>query len=169
MSAAQAVSASIRDATPDDAAAIAAIYNRYVLDTTITFEEEAVTQEEMRARIAEVQTASLPWLVATDGRLLGFAYASKWKGRCAYRFSVEVTVYLGEGAAGRGLGSRLYAELFERLRAAGMHSVLAGIALPNEPSVALHEKMGMEKVAHFGEVGFKLGRWVDVGYWQRTL
>jgi L-amino acid N-acyltransferase YncA len=169
MSAAQAVSASIRDATPEDAAAIAAIYNRYVLDTTITFEEEAVTQEEMRARIAEVQTASLPWLVATDGRLLGFAYASKWKGRCAYRFSVEVTVYLGEGAAGRGLGSRLYAELFERLRAAGMHSVLAGIALPNEPSVALHEKMGMEKVAHFGEVGFKLGRWVDVGYWQRTL
>jgi L-amino acid N-acyltransferase YncA len=169
MGPAQGVGVSIRDATSDDAAAIAAIYNRYVLDTTITFEEEAVTEDEMRARIAEVQTASLTWLVATDERLLGFAYASKWKGRCAYRFSAEVTVYLDEGAAGRGLGSRLYAELFERLRAAGMHSVLAGIALPNESSVALHEKMGMEKVAHFGEVGFKLGRWVDVGYWQRTL
>jgi phosphinothricin acetyltransferase len=160
---------SIRDATADDAAAIARIYNGYVLGTTITFEEEAVAADEMRARIDETHAASLPWLVAVNEGLVGFAHASKWKGRCAYRFSAEVTVYLDERATGRGLGTRLYTELFERLRATGMHSVLAGIALPNEASVALHEKMGMTKVAHFGEVGFKLGRWVDVGYWQRTL
>jgi phosphinothricin acetyltransferase len=116
-----------------------------------------------------VQGASRPWLVAEDERVLGFAYAGRWRGRCAYRFSAEITVYMDERATGRGLGSRLLTELFERLRAAGMHSVLAGIALPNEASVALHEKMGMEKVAHFGQVGFKLGRWIDVGYWQRTF
>jgi phosphinothricin acetyltransferase len=160
---------SIRDARAEDAGSIARIYNRYVLGTTITFEEDAVSDADMAARIAEVQGASLPWLVAVADEVLGFAHASKWKGRCAYRFSAEVTVYLDPPATGRGLGSQLYAELFERLRAAGMHSLLAGIALPNDGSVALHEKMGMSKVAHFREVGFKLGRWVDVGYWERTL
>ncbi len=160
----------IRDALADDAAAIVAIYNHYVLNSTITFEEEAVSGEEMAARIAETNAAGLPWLVAEgEGKLLGYAYASKWKGRCAYRFSVETTVYLDAAVTGRGIGSQLYAALFERLRAAGMHAAIGGVALPNAASVALHEKMGMHKVAQFEQVGFKFKRWIDVGYWQRTL
>ncbi len=124
----------------------------------------------MSARVEEVCTARLPWLVAQsrDG-VIGFAYASAWKGRCAYRYSVESTVYLEPGAAGRGLGTALYSALLERLRELGCHAVIGGIALPNEPSVALHEKLGMRKVAHFAQVGFKFGRWVDVGYWQRVF
>ena len=94
----------IRDATPSDAAALARIYNQYVLDTTVTFEETAVSKTEMAVRIAEVQAAGLPWLVAEDdaGLVLGHAYASKWKGRCAYRFAVETTVYLDAAVHGRG-------------------------------------------------------------------
>jgi L-amino acid N-acyltransferase YncA len=124
----------------------------------------------MFARIAEVAAASLPWLVAErEGKLLGYAYASKWKGRYAYRFSVEATVYLDEFATGHGLGSQLYAALFEQLRTAGIHAVIGGIAPPTAASVALHEKMGMRKVAHFVQVGFKFGRWIDTGYWERLL
>lgn len=160
----------LRLATPDDAAAIAALYNHYVTTTTISFEETAVSAGDMAQRVADVLAAGLPWLVAFDGdQLLGYAYATKWRARHAYRFSVESTVYLAPDEARRGLGSRLYGELLERLRTAGCHLVIGGIALPNEASVALHEKLGFEKVAHFKEVGFKFERWLDVGYWQRTL
>lgn len=161
----------IRNAIPDDAAALAGIYNRYVLDTTVTFEESAVSEAEMAARIAEVQGAGLPWLVAADdaGTVLGHAYASKWKGRCAYRFAVETTVYLDAAAHGRGLGRQLYERLLGLLRDAGMHVAIGGIALPNPTSIAFHEKLGFRKVGQFDEVGFKFGRWVDVGYWQRFL
>ena len=161
----------IRIAMPADAAALSAIYNRYVLDTTVTFEETAVTEAEMASRIAEVQGAGLPRLVAEDdaGTVLGYAYASKWKGRCAYRFAVETTVYLDAPAHGRGLGRRLYGQLLAALRESGMHVAIGGIALPNPASIALHEKLGFRKVGQFEEVGFKLGRWVDVGYWQAML
>ncbi|MGH8085997.1 MAG: arsinothricin resistance N-acetyltransferase ArsN1 family B [Lysobacter sp.] len=161
----------IRNATSADASALASIYNRYVLDTTVTFEESAVSETEMAARIAEVQGASLPWLVAEDdaGGVLGHAYASKWKGRCAYRFAVEITVYLDAAAHGRGLGRQLYERLLAVLRDAGMHVAIGGIALPNPASIALHEKLGFRKVGQFDEVGFKFGRWVDVGYWQVML
>lgn len=162
--------ATIRAATAADAAGIAGIYNYYVTGTIVTFEEEAVSSSEMALRIAEVTSESLPWLVIElAGQVLGYAYASKWKGRCAYRFSSEVTVYLAQDQLGRGLGSRLYSEVFLLLRERGMHAAIGGIALPNLASVALHEKFGMAKVAHFKEVGFKFGRWIDVGYWQRTL
>lgn len=160
----------IREATPDDAGAIAALYNYYVLTTTISFEEEAVTPEAMAGRIAEVQGLGLPWLAATvDGAVVGYAYATKWRVRPAYRFSVESSVYLAPHMAGQGAGTALYEELLGRLRAAGLHLVIGGIALPNPGSVALHEKMGYEKIAHFTEVGFKSGRWLDVGYWQLRL
>jgi len=161
----------IRDATPTDAAALARIYNHYVLGTTVTFEETAVSEAEMASRIAEVRAAGLPWLVAEDENrvVLGHAYASKWKGRCAYRFAVETTVYLDSTAHGRGLGRRLYERLLAMLREAGMHVAIGGIALPNPASTALHEKLGFRKVGQFEEVGFKLGRWVDVGYWQVML
>ena len=161
----------IRDATPSDAAALARIYNQYVLDTTVTFEETAVSETEMAARIAEVQASGLPWLVAEDdaGLVLGHAYASKWKGRCAYRFAVETTVYLDAAVHGRGLGRQLYERLLATLRETGMHVAIGGIALPNPASIALHEKLGFRKVGQFEEVGFKFGRWVDVGYWQLTF
>ena len=157
----------IRPALASDADAIAHIYNHYIRNTTVTFEEMPVSAQEMAARIAKFDAASLPWLVLElDGHVVGYTYASKWKGRCAYRFSVESTVYLDPAHTGRGLGSSLYAALFAALRDKGMHVVIGGIALPNAASVALHEKLGLEKVAHFKEVGFKFERWIDVGYWQ---
>lgn len=160
----------IRSAHADDAKAIAAIYNPYILNTTISFEEEPVMDAAMAQRIAEVQAGGLPWLVAErDGKVLGYAYATKWRVRHAYRFSVESSVYLAPETARQGVGSALYTALLALLAERGCHLVIGGIALPNDASVALHEKMGYEKVAHFREVGFKFGRWLDVGYWQRTL
>lgn len=160
----------IRDAAVNDAAAMARIYTHYVLATTISFEEAPVGPETMMERLREVQDASLPWLVAEeDGAVRGFAHASKWKGRCAYRYAVETTVYVDHTVVGRGWGSRLYDELLARLRAAKLHVAIGGIALPNPASVALHERLGFRRVAHFAEVGFKFDRWVDVGYWQLFL
>ena len=157
----------IRSATADDAASIADIYNHYTRNTIITFEEVPLSADDMRLRVQEVQGAGLPWLVAENGAdLAGFAYAGEWKGRCAYRHSVEITVYLDHRAVGAGWGSRLYGELFRLLRAGTTHVAIAGIALPNPQSIALHEKFGMRKVAHFAEVGYKFDRWIDVGYWQ---
>ena len=161
----------IRTVTAADAAAIAGIYNHYIANTDVTFEEQALDALAMAGRITDVGEAGLPWLVAEGepGQVLGYAYASRWNGRCAYRFAVEITVYLASDATSRGLGSRLYAALFQALRERSMHVVIAGIALPNEASIALHEKFGMEKVAHFREVGCKFDRWIDVGYWQGIL
>ena len=159
----------IRSATTADAEAICTIYNHYVLETTITFEEAAVTPRDMQSRIRETLTA-LPWLVWEEGAvILGFAYASKWKGRCAYRHSVEVTVYVEPTCTGRGIGSNLYEELLAMLRKTNLHAVIGGIALPNPASIALHERLGFRKVAHFEQVGWKFGRWIDVGYWQLLL
>ncbi|HYD80064.1 MAG TPA: arsinothricin resistance N-acetyltransferase ArsN1 family B [Paucimonas sp.] len=160
----------IRAAAASDAAAIAAIYNHYVLATAITFEEQAVSDADMAARIGDVAAAGLPWLVAErEGRVIGYAYATKWRARPAYRYSVEVSVYTDAQAGVRGAGSALYEALFAELRARSVHVAIGGIALPNEKSVALHEKFGMRKVAHFSEVGYKFGRWLDVGYWQAVL
>ncbi len=160
----------IREAIADDAQAIAAIYNPFITGSTVTFEEEPVTDAEMAQRIADVHGAGLPWLVAIqDGVVVGYAYATKWRVRHAYRFSVESTIYMAPGASGKGMGTTLYSALLERLRGAGYHLVIGGIALPNAGSIALHEKLGFEKVARFKEVGFKFGRWLDVGYWQKAL
>ncbi len=160
----------IRTAAAADAGAIAGIYNHFVEHTTVTFEESLVPDVTMAERITETFADGLPFLVAApNGVVDGFAYASKWKGRCAYRFSSEVTVYLRPGLEGRGLGTALYAALIPQLKAQGMHALLGGIALPNPSSVALHEKFGFAQVAHFREVGRKFDRWVDVGYWQLVL
>lgn len=149
---------------------MARIYNHFVADTIVTFEEEAVSAEEIVNRIFEVQSASLPWLVAERGQdILGYAYASKWKGRIGYRFAVEVTVYLDPACMRQGIGSRLFAQLLPELKALGVHTAIGGIALPNDASVRVHEKFGFEKVAHFRENGLKFDRWIDVGYWQLIL
>ena len=161
---------SLRDATTADGAALAEIYNYYIDETIITFEDERVSAPDMSQRVRGVQDLRLPWLVAeADGELAGYAYATTWRTRAAYRFCTEITVYLRHDRFRRGLGTVLYAALFERLAAAGMHTLLGCIALPNEPSVLLHEKFGMKKVAHFDQVGYKFGRWIDVGYWQKNL
>lgn len=160
----------VRSALATDAEVIARIYNYYIQNTVITFEEESVSAQMMVARIADIQHASLPWLVVeVGGALVGYAYASKWKARSAYRYSVETTIYLEHGQEGRGIGKRLYSELLSLLRARGIHVAIGGAALPNEASVALHEKLGFERVATFREVGFKHDRWVDVAYWQLVL
>jgi phosphinothricin acetyltransferase len=160
----------VRPAGAADAAAIAVIYNHYVATTCVTFETDAVQVSEMQGRIAETQAANLPWLVALEnGAVSGYAYASKWKGRCAYRYSAESTVYLDASRKGQGIGKALYAALIADLRERALHAVIGGIALPNDASIALHERLGFEKVAHFKEVGFKQERWIDVGYWQLLL
>ena len=156
---------------PSDAARIAEIYNHYVAHTIVTFEETPVSAAEMECRIAAVLDASLPWIVVETGnRVIGYAYATQWKNRIGYRFSVESTIYLEAGAERRGLGTMLYRELVARLRERGdIHAMFGGIGLPNPASVALHEKIGMTKVAHLREVGQKFGEWVDVGYWELIL
>jgi phosphinothricin acetyltransferase len=160
----------VRTATAADAAAVAEIYNHYVTETIVTFEEDPVEPGEMARRIAEVEAAGLPWLVVEDeGEILGYAYASAWRPRYGYRFSTEVTVYLAPGRAGRGVGSALYRPLLKALRTRGIHAAMGGIALPNQASVALHEKFGFKKVAHFEQAGIKFNRWIDVGYWQLIL
>ncbi|MEN9790351.1 MAG: hypothetical protein RLZZ63_9 [Gemmatimonadota bacterium] len=160
----------LRDAVTDDAAAIAALYASFVTDSTVTFEETPPDGTEIARRIAGVQAQGLPWIVAEEeGGLTGYTYATPWRARRGYRFSVEVTVYVAPAHHRRGVGRALYQTLFARLAAAGYHAAMAGIALPNSPSVALHEALGMKQVAHFQETGFKFGRWVDVGYWERLL
>lgn len=160
----------IRPVRTGDAAALCRIYNHYVLHTTATFEERIVTADEMARRIEVVTASQLSWFVAElETEIAGYAYASPWKGRSAYRYSVESTVYLDRASMRRGLGTALYERLVEALRTRGMHAALGGIALPNEASVALHEKMGFRKVAHLEQVGRKFDRWIDVGYWQLLL
>jgi phosphinothricin acetyltransferase len=160
----------IRAAASSDSGTLAEIYNHYVVGTVVTFEENPISGAEMEERIDAVRSSSLPWLVAeTNGRVVGYAYASPWKTRSAYRFAVEVTVYIAHGHAGGGIGTMLYGELLSLLQKSDTHAVIGGIALPNDASIALHQKFGFEKVAHFQQVGFKFNQWIDVGYWERVL
>jgi|SRR5690348_5797181 phosphinothricin acetyltransferase len=159
----------LRDCTVHDAAPISAIYNHYVVETRVTFEETVVSASEMAQRMAAV-TAQFPWLVwERDGTVLGYAYAMSWKARSAYRHSVETTIYLSPDARGEGIGTALYQSLFERLRQLSIHCAIGVIALPNPASVALHEKLGFIKAGHFHEIGLKFGHWIDVGYWELRL
>ena len=159
----------IRSATAADAPALCAIYNHFILQSTVTFEEVAVTPQEMAQRI-DASAGMLPFLVGEiDGVLAGYAYAAPWKSRSAYRHTVESSVYVEPGFTGIGLGSRLYQALLQDLRGRGVHAVLAGIALPNNASVGLHEAFGFAQVGQMREVGRKFDQWLDVGYWQLLL
>jgi phosphinothricin acetyltransferase len=159
----------IRTASPADAQGICTIYNHYVANTIITFEEEPISIDEMAGRIEEV-THGLPWyLYEESGRVVGYAYAIPWKSRSAYRYSVESAVYVSSDCLGNGVGSKLYRALITELKGRSLHCVIGGIALPNAASIALHEKMGFEKVAQFREVGWKFQRRIDVGYWELLL
>jgi L-amino acid N-acyltransferase YncA len=160
----------IRQSVFADAEAIGQIYNHYVRETIVTFEEQPVPTAEMAKRLADTLADELPWLVAEqDGAIIGYARASKWKPRSAYRFAVETTIYLAPDSIGKGVGTSLYQFLITELRKLELHTAIGGIALPNAGSVGLHEKLGFRKVAHFAEVGFKFGQWIDVAYWQLKL
>jgi L-amino acid N-acyltransferase YncA len=160
----------IRDADPAaDAAPCAAIYAPYVAETAISFEERAPDAAELRRRI-ESYAATHAWLVAeADGEVVGYAYACPFNERPVYRWSTGVSVYVAGGQRGRGIGRALYTELFERLRRRGFRMACAGITLPNEASVGLHEHLGFERVGVYREIGWKQGRWWDVGWWQLEL
>lgn len=160
----------VRDACTADAAAIASIYNHYVRETIITFEEEPIDADEIARRIVAVLDAKRPYLVAEeDESILGYAYAGSWRARPAYRSTFETAIYLAPTAHGRGIGSTLYGALLAALPGCGCHVAIGGISLPNAASVALHEKLGFKKVAHHEQVGRKFGTWVDVGFWQRFV
>jgi phosphinothricin acetyltransferase len=159
----------IRKVTLDDAQAICNIYNYYILNSVATFELEPVTSDEVIKRIKRV-TLEYPWIAFfKENELVGYAYADKWKTRKAYKYSVESTVYLKNGYSGRGIGSRLYMFLLNELKKINIHAVIAGISLPNDASIALHEKLGFKKIGQFKEVGFKFDKWVDVGYWELII
>jgi len=160
----------IRVATPADADAITAIYAPIVANTSISFELTPPSVDEMRARIVKT-LQDLPWLVSEDdqGSVDGYVYASKHRERPAYQWSVDVTAYVREDARGTGIGTRLYRTLFDELALLGYFQAFAGIALPSAASVALHESVGFEPIGVYRKVGFKLGAWHDVGWWQREL
>jgi L-amino acid N-acyltransferase YncA len=160
----------IRNVKKEDAGDIARIYNPYILNSVITFEEIPVSVEIIAGRIEAEIAASYPYLVLEVAqKVVGYAYAGVWRTRTAYRRTVESTVYLEQGLIGKGYGSLLYKALIEELRKKEFHVVLGGITLPNPASVALHEKMGFKKVAQYYEVGYKFGCWLDVGFWQLNL
>lgn len=159
----------IRHARPDDAGDVAAIYNPFVNETAISFEELPISVDDMRARIERVQR-QFPWLVAdVAGSVVGYAYAAPYHARAAYRFTVETTVYVGRGHGGRGIGTELYTHLIDSLRGLELQSAIGIIALPNPASVALHERVGYKKVGEIASAGKKFGRWIDVGFWQLML
>jgi L-amino acid N-acyltransferase YncA len=161
--------ATIRPATEEDAEPTAAIYAPVVLGTFISFELEPPTPGQMRERIAST-LRRWPWLVCEqDGRVLGYAYGSEHRSRAAYQWSADVSVYVHERARRLGVGRALYSSLLPLLALQGYHNAFAGIALPNPASVALHEALGFTPVGVYRSVGYKLGAWRDVGWWQRPL
>lgn len=168
MIAAMSTPATLRLAAPDDAAGIAAIYAPVIRDSAISFETTEVSADEMRRRVETTLTRH-PWVVADDGAVLGYAYATQHRGRAAYDWSVDVSVYLAARARRRGLGRALYTALLDLLAAQGYVNAFAGIALPNAASVGLHETLGFTPVGVYRSVGWKLGAWHDVGWWQRRL
>jgi L-amino acid N-acyltransferase YncA len=160
----------IRDADPArDSAACAAIYAPHVEGSAVSFEERPPDAAEMAVRIQRY-SAGHAWLVGErEGEVVGYAYATAFNERPAYRWSTSVSVYIAEGARGEGVGRALYEALFERLRERGFRMACAGITLPNAASVGLHESLGFEQIGVNPEIGFKEGAWRDVGWFQLEL
>ncbi len=159
----------VRCANAADAEGILAIYAPIVRNTAISFEIEPPTLAQMQSRI-EATVAKLPWLVSESDRgIAGYAYASRHRERAAYQWSVDVSVYVAAECRGKGLGRRLYTPLLGMLEDLGYYSALAGIGLPNPASVALHESMGFRPIGIYHKIGYKLGAWHDVGWWECEL
>lgn len=163
----------IRAATPEDAGAIAAIYAPHVLTGTATFEVEPPDARQMRTRMAASE-GLYPWIVATTGEgeesgVIGYAYATKFRERAAYRYVVETSIYVADTAQRQGAGRLLYEALVDTLRAQGFVHAIGALALPNDTSITLHESVGFKRTGVYREVGYKHGRWIDVGIWQCDL
>jgi phosphinothricin acetyltransferase len=160
----------VRDAIPDrDAAACLEIYAPFVRETFVSFEEGVPSIEEFRERIRSTSRTH-PWLVLEDrGEVVGYAYASPHRSRAGYRWAADVTVYVAPSHRRAGVGRRLYAELFERLRRQRFHVALAGVTLPNDASLGLHRAMGFKPVGVYERIGWKAGAWRDVSWWQLEL
>ncbi|WP_260599806.1 GNAT family N-acetyltransferase [Sphingomonas endolithica] len=164
----------IRPARPEDAAAIAAIYAPFVLTGTVSFETEAPDARALRHRMA-ASDGLYPWLVATNGEdaagggVLAYAYATRFRDRPAYKYVVETSIYVTGTVERQGVGRLLYEALVDTLRAQGFTQAIGVIALPNEGSIALHESVGFRRAGVYREVGYKNGRWIDVGFWQAQL
>lgn len=159
----------LRAAIVADSAAIAAIYAPYVTDSIVSFETEPPAPAEIAARM-EAAGGFYPWIVADESdRIAGYAYASAFRPRAAYRYAVETTVYMAKDATGRGIGMRLYRSLLDTLIAQGFAQAIGAISLPNPASVALHERLGFEPAGMYRDIGWKMGGWHSVGLWQRAL
>ena len=159
----------LRAATPADAEACRAIYAPYVTDSWVSFEEAPPTADEMAARIADYGGSHCWWVAEIDGQIAGYAYGSQHRTRGAYKTSCDVAVYVDPDFARRGVGAALYGVLLPSLKAKGYHAAFGGIALPNAASIALHQACGFTLVGVYHEVGWKLGGWRDVSWWQRLL
>jgi phosphinothricin acetyltransferase len=159
----------IRPVRKEDSKAICEIYNFYVENTNISFEENKVSEDEMEQRIQKI-TKEYPWIVyEIDGKVVGYAYVGQWKERSAYRFTAEDTIYVKNDNLGMGIGKVLLTEIIKEIKKKDIHIVMAVIALPNDRSISLHEQFGFKKAAHFKEVGYKNSQWIDVGYWEFEL
>lgn len=164
-----ALSPHVRLATPEDTAALCAIYAPYVTGTAVSFESEPPTVEQMTQKLTST-LLFFPWLVyEKDGQVVGYAYASPHRERFAYRWSVDVSVYVASSHQRQGIGRALYTALFALLVRQGFYNAFAGITQPNAASVALHESFGFTPIGLYKHVGYKNGWWHDVGWWQKTL
>lgn len=159
----------IRTVRPNDAQGISLIYNHYIEHTTITFETNPVSVNEMCDRISGI-TEKYPYFVYEEaGSVIGYCYALSWKKKEAYRNTVESTIYINPSFQGKGIGAQLMRRLIDELRTQKRHAIIACITIPNPASVKLHEKFGFKQVSAFKEVGYKFGQWLDVGDWQLCL
>ena len=160
----------IRPVSIEDADRIAAIYNHYVTETAISFEQDPVSPQAMESRIQAIVEQQLPWLVLeSGGELVGYAYATTWRKRHAYRSTVESTVYVAANQISHGFGTKLYRALLDELRARNFHTVLGLIAVPNPASVKLHQSFGFKRVSAYAQVGKKFDQWIDMEGWQLML
>lgn len=162
----------VREAVATDLPDIREIYNHYVMNSTVTFDEEAMTLPELRKKFAKIEALGMPFIVATSpsGQLLGYAYVYPWKEKAAYRFTVENSIYLGPASTGKGLGKVLMAELIDRSKAAGLKEIIAVIADRGaDASIQMHRNFGFTEIGQMGRVGFKFGRWLGTVLMQKSL
>lgn len=160
----------IRNVTPKDTPRIAEIYNYYIENTVITFEENPVSEDDIKCRIEKVKSKGFPYIVyEKDGLVIGYAYLSNWRERSAYDITLETSVYLAHEAIGSGAGTALYTELINKAKEIGIHSLIGVISLPNDESRKLHEKFNFTLIGNFRESGRKFGKLIDVEFWQLIL
>jgi phosphinothricin acetyltransferase len=159
----------IRPVALKDTEAICAIYNYYVLNTIVTFEEEPVSVAEMETRIKNV-TKDLPWYVYEEkGAIIAYAYLHYYRSRSAYRFTLEDSIYVKNGCHQNGIGTQLLKLLIGDAKKLGKHSIMAILGIPNTASEALHKRCGFQKMADMDELGYKFGKWASVGFWKLRI